>query len=358
MCSTKHLGDLVLGFGRQKARRRKRKRHSKPLTCPGIWVFWAGVPNHQASPGKSPYDLIDWYFESLIVTIWLLHSAYDFQLPTNTGVFAESSSIIRGSWVISLFILYKQRWCFCTQDVLLKSSQDLRKIWRLTNMTFFTNNRLKQENTEMVCLFQGCRVCWVSGKIYDYMILCVDFVVWQRWLKKNLALRECLVIGADFELQVQLWFQYLTKTTQASPWRMLISLVHRTVLKSTPLKGLWQDFRIKDEMRWDPRPWIQWAMARRMISTMRRASTPTPFWRFDVFFAVLSFCWSDRALDSIPCNIMLLILIIMIYILLYYMSIYIYILLVTSYQHKRRRQHIWQLPNKPFEACGKKTPGH
>lgn len=96
---------------------------------------------------------------------------------------------------------------------------------------------------------KGCRVFWVSVKIYDYMMLCVDFVVWQRWLKKNLALRECLVIGADFELQVQLWFQYLTKTTQASPWRMLISSQNGVEIHT--FKGLWQDFCSKDEMKWD-----------------------------------------------------------------------------------------------------------
>lgn len=246
------------------------------------------------------------------MTIWLLHSAYDFQLPKNTGVFAESSSIIRGSWVISLFILYKQRWCFCHRTFFWSQV----RIWGILKVDKYeilykqptkTKKHMFSKHRKLrwfVCS-KGCRVFWVSVKIYDYMILCVDLVVWQRWLKINLALWECLVIGADFELQVQLLFHYLTKTTQASPLRMLISSQNGVEINT--FRGLWQDFRIKDEMKWDsacsfrtcsvtflispkksntldPRPWIQWAMARRMISTMRRASTPTTFWRFDVFF--------------------------------------------------------------------------
>ena len=52
----------------------------------------------------------------------------------------------------------------------------------------------------------------------------------------------------DLVLQVQLWFQYLIKTTQASPWRMLIS--DKMVIEINTFKGIPQDF-LKDEMKWD-----------------------------------------------------------------------------------------------------------
>lgn len=180
MCSTKHLGDLVLGFGRQKARRRKRKRHSKPLTCPGIWVFWAGSTKPSSLTRKKslwPY----WFI------FWVINHDY---LTTSFSIWLSTSNkywCIRGViFYYSGKLGYKSVYSVQTTVVFLYTGRSFEvksgfeEFWRLTNTTFFTNNRLKQEThvfqtsqTEMVCLFQRVQsILGFSQNIWLYDIMC------------------------------------------------------------------------------------------------------------------------------------------------------------------------------------------